>query len=230
MKKPGKPRIDLKDTIIGEWTVLHYIGGGASPKWMCRCTCGTVKPVLGHNLRIKRSTNCGCIKNANISKSRTRHGHSAGGKTSITYQSWRSMMARCFNVTDPNYHQYGGRGITVYAPWAESFESFLADVGLRPSSKYTIDRYPDGRGSYMPGNVRWATATEQGNNRPDGNRFITAFGRTQTLADWAREMKIKWHTLKERLNNPTWSVERALTEPVATKFHPVKSPPASATE
>lgn len=37
--------------------------------------------------------------------------------------------------------------------------------GPRPSTKHSIDRYPNPFGDYEPGNVRWATASEQARNQ-----------------------------------------------------------------
>ena len=32
-------------------------------KWMCRCTCGTITPINGNNLRFGRTRSCGkCYK------------------------------------------------------------------------------------------------------------------------------------------------------------------------
>ncbi len=65
------------------------------------------------------------------------------------------------------------------------FEEFLKDVGRRPSAEYTLDRYPNNDGNYEPGNIRWATRSEQQRNRRQ-NRLITFNGETKCLEDWAK--------------------------------------------
>jgi hypothetical protein len=74
------------------------------------------------------------------------------------------MIRRCENPNDQAYPRYGGRGITVCPEWRADFAAFLRDVGRRPNPELSIDRIDNDRG-YEPGNVRWATAKQQANNR-----------------------------------------------------------------
>lgn len=79
------------------------------------------------------------------------------------YHAWRGIWKRCTVPTDAGYANYGGRGIQVDECWRE-FPRFLADVGRRPSSAYSLDRI-DNDGPYAPGNCRWAVAKVQMANR-----------------------------------------------------------------
>jgi hypothetical protein len=76
-----------------------------------------------------------------------------------TYRSWQSMKTRCNNL---NFRRYGGRGITYCDRW-NSFENFLADMGPRPPG-HSLDRI-NNNGNYEPSNCRWATLSQQAQNR-----------------------------------------------------------------
>ncbi len=47
-----------------------------------------------------------------------------------TYDSWYEMMQRCLNPAEPQYSDYGGRGIIVCESW-KTFANFRADMGVR---------------------------------------------------------------------------------------------------
>jgi len=89
------------------------------------------------------------------------------------YAIWQGMVQRCTNPRRRCYGSYGGRGITVCDRWRDSFESFLADIGPRPSMAHSLDRIDNAKG-YEPGNVRWATRSEQMRNMRSNHWFDLA--------------------------------------------------------
>jgi hypothetical protein len=129
------------------------------------------------------------------------------------YRSWIGMISRCCNEKDTSYHNYGGRGIKVCDEWLNSFSKFYDAMGSMPKDgkRYSIERI-DNNKDYTPDNCRWATYTEQANNRRD-NVNLTYMGRTQTLAQWADELGLNRGTLRDRIQKHCWSVERSLSTP-----------------
>ena len=91
------------------------------------------------------------------------HGHDRRGKRSKEYRAWVNMVWRCYSTVCKQYKDYGGRGIRVCDEWND-FGTFLKDVGLAPSKDHTLDRI-NNDGNYEPGNVRWATRSQQSKNR-----------------------------------------------------------------
>ncbi len=92
-----------------------------------------------------------------------KHGENLRGKMTPEYRAWQSMKQRCSNPRHRGYKNYGGRGIAVARVWLDSFQTFLASIGRRPTTGHSIDRI-DNDGNYEPGNVRWATRSQQRQN------------------------------------------------------------------
>jgi hypothetical protein len=124
------------------------------------------------------------------------------------------MVTRCTNPNHKSYSLYGGKGISVCQEWS-SIDKFVpsieAAIGPRPSQKHSLDRI-DSNGNYEPGNVRWATQSEQLRNQ-SRNRLITFDGETLCLTDWALRAGLEKRTLHARLTTFHWPIEKALTTP-----------------
>lgn len=191
----------------GALTVIKFAGFNPRNQadWLCRCDCGKEKIVFSGNLNNGHTTSCGCLKGL------WKHGENQNSHRTVEYNTWASMIQRCENKNSVEYHNYGGRGISVCDKWRSSFSSFLADVGRRPSKKHSLDRWPDKNGNYEPGNVRWATAIEQGSNSRK-NKTITIGGETMHLAEAARRFGIAPAKISYRLRHG-WSVEETIKTP-----------------
>jgi len=82
----------------------------------------------------------------------------------LEYRSWGQMIQRCTNPNNPVYKHYGGRGIKVCERWRNSYNSFLEDMGRRPTPTHTLDRIKNDL-DYCPENYKWSTRKEQSFNR-----------------------------------------------------------------
>jgi hypothetical protein len=134
-------------------------------RWNCRCACGNTGTVAASNLRRGISRSCGCLMREAVGARNRKH----GGRGTREYNAWQAMIQRCGNANHVAFKNYGGRGIVVCNQWISSFEAFIAHVGARPSALHSLDRIDNDRG-YEPGNVRWATSSEQAKNRRAAKR------------------------------------------------------------
>lgn len=152
--------------------------------WVCKCDCGHEGLYISSRIRANLVKQCKlCATKITAKKNRT-HGM---GKTS-EYKIWTGIKTRCLNVNDHSYAKYGAKGITVCKEWENSFEEFFKYVGRRPSKNHSIDRIDNSKG-YEPGNVRWATKSEQARNR-NNNSYVTDGVRILHINDAADELGI----------------------------------------
>lgn len=157
-------RKDLTGNVYGRLTVQSFaeINKHGSAVWNCECSCGAITKATTNMLAQGNTKSCGCLLK---DKNKT-HGLS---KTP-TWHSWKNMKDRCCNPNHYAFNDYGGRGIKIHEEW-NSFESFLSDMGVKPSDK-TLERVDNNKG-YSPDNCVWASKTSQSRNRrpQKRNRF-----------------------------------------------------------
>jgi len=166
---------------------------------VCRCDCGEQIGVARYQLA--KRTMCFTCAEAERRRKIATHGlHSQPG-----YYSWIKINCRCLDPNDTAFARYGGRGITVCERWhrenPDGLKNFLADMGPKPGSKFSVDRIDNSRG-YEPTNCRWASPKTQQNNRRN-NIQITIDGVTKPVSVWATEAGIKRAALLSRYQSGT---------------------------
>lgn len=151
---------------------------GAKLKAYCRCSCGNKVRVRVDALKDSSTQSCGCLRLEAVKRNGTKVGainlkvaHKVntihGESNSIEHTTLHNMLARCYNKKNPQYKDYGGRGIRVCKRWRKKLGIlfFIEDMGRRPGPEYSIDRWPDNDGNYEPDNCRWATKDQQSRNK-----------------------------------------------------------------
>lgn len=194
------PIVDLLNgvTRFGRLTVLGDGPDHPGPRKngrrvSCLCDCGTFRLVQPSKLRTGQTLSCGCYGAQRASEAHRTHGLT----NTPEYRSWASMKSRCLNPRDPFFERYGGRGITICDRWCDSFEAFLADMGPRPSRRYTLERM-ENDGRYEPRNCRWATPKEQASNTSVAHKLEHA-GEVLTMAEASRRSGLARATIRKRM-------------------------------
>jgi|LakMenEpi03Aug12_release.lakeMendotaPanAssembly.Ray.scaffolds.fasta_scaffold784325_2 hypothetical protein len=142
-------------------TVIQSLGKSKDGHrlWECVCECGKKRIDYASKIRTGKVKNCkDCARNDAANKIKTH-----GMKYSLEYNSWTCMKDRCLNPKSKDYARYGGKGITIYKEWINSFEKFYEYIGKKEKGQ-SIDRIDNTKG-YEPGNVRWANNSQQQRNK-----------------------------------------------------------------
>ena len=126
----------------------------------CICECGTLDVVKNHELRSTKSNSCGCLQRERLGDSARKHGLSGTPE----YGVWQGMIGRCHNPNHVDYCSYGEKGVEVCDRWKASFESFIEDMGRRPTDAHTIERI-DVYSGYSPDNCIWLERDKQAANK-----------------------------------------------------------------
>ena len=175
------------------------------------CDCGNTGVAYRSGLLRGTSTSCGCFRSEFHVKRLTTH----NGSRSSLYKLWRGLLKRCYDEKYENFHNYGGRGITVSERWRTSFENFSNDMGSPPKG-FSLDRI-NVNGPYSRENCRWASAKEQQRNKRN-NELHLFRGRMVTIPE-AMEIagcQLWTTTVRNRIRKGI-PIEQALAEPSNSK-------------
>ena len=148
--------------VFGKLEVI-YECEGLGRRFLFLCDCGNYTETSLESVRSGHTKSCGCIKGGKVI-------HSYFGEKS--YAVWSNAKDRCYNKNCIRYHRYGGRAIKMYSKWINNPVAFCRYVESLVGFGYpglSLDRIDNDKG-YIPGNLRYATATEQANNR--GKKYV----------------------------------------------------------
>jgi hypothetical protein len=186
---------------FGKLVVTECLGRHKSRTYyLCYCDCGGTSEVSHSGLKNGSTNSCGC--------SHWDHKRKHGLAHTSEYTAWQAMKARCSNPNADNHRWYAGTEIDP--EWFNDFGAFIRDMGPKPTPSHSIERMDNGKG-YGPGNCRWATQTEQCNNRRNSH-FVIIDGIRKTIAEWAREVGTPYSTIQARIRRG-WSEEDAIRGP-----------------
>jgi hypothetical protein len=156
--RPGRAK-DISGVRFGRAVAVKPAGKDkhGAVIWDCLCDCGNLFTARMRALTTGRQRSCGCLRNEVADTFCKKHGYAS----SPEYKAYHQAKQRCQNQKCPRFMDWGGRGIRFLFT---SFSEFLKDIGPRPGAGYSLDRI-ENDGNYAPGNVRWATRSEQQLNK-----------------------------------------------------------------
>lgn len=176
---------DMTGYKVGMCEVLERADSDKNGKaqWLVKCECGNQFVTRGNSIRVGHVKSCGCTRDV-WAKKMGQNNKTHGDTKSRLYKTWKGMRDRCNKEYHKSYPQYGGRGITVFKGWDESFENFKEWALTNGyTDELTIDRKSNDEG-YHPDNCRWVDLKTQGRNRRNNVRDFYK-GEYRTLSEIA---------------------------------------------
>jgi hypothetical protein len=149
-------KIDYTGRKIGKLTLINIVGKNHHNAylWEFKCDCGEVGIISSQLLNIStHHHSCGC---------NSKKGNNFRVQNHTLLKAHGSMLKRCYDKDDPNYHNYGGRGIMVCERWHD-YDSFYDDVIGSWKKGLQLDR-TNNDGNYEPSNFRWVTPVQNSRN------------------------------------------------------------------
>lgn len=171
--------------------------------WLFKCDCGNEKIIKMRNVELGTTVSCTC----HIRKLTTKHGYT----NNPVFNIWKKIKARCHDSNDQAYAYYGGRGLSMSEEWKDSFDTFVRDMGVRPSKNHSIDRIDNDIG-YSKENCKWSTKHEQQMNRRN-TIYVDYNGEKVKLFELCEKINVDYVRTFKRIMYYGWDIEKSITTP-----------------
>ena len=158
--------IDMTGKKIGWWSVLertdapkHITSNSAKQAWwLCRCKCGTEKPITGGSLRSGKTKSCGCRcykRNSRYSNIKTKFPKRHGLRNTSLYALHKAMLFKCYQEKNPHFKNYGALGIYVCDEWRR-VTNFISWAKERWKPNHSLELI-DGAKMFSPQTCYWVS-------------------------------------------------------------------------
>ena len=209
---------------FGGWTVLEeaepYVApcGAKQRRFKRRCECGVEREIPVGRRSGNHSKRCGCLSKEvfanNMRKAQKIRASQASHIKEIYPELYRVLnmaIQRCTNPNDPDYKNYGGRGICVCDEWRNDRKKFVEFAIAKGWKKgLQMDR-ENNDGNYDPSNVRFVEPKANVRNRrttirnADGVPLVEVYEK-------AGDKCVTYEIFATRVRRG-WAIEKALTTP-----------------
>lgn len=208
---------------FGRLTVIDSCLIEGKTHWVLQCDCGNVVTKLAKFVKFGHYVSCGCL---------SREITANAVSNERLYGIWQGMKDRCNNSNNPNYHNYGGRGISICKDWEKDYKVFrewsyengwTEDIPEDHNASLSIERI-NVNGNYEPSNCCFIPLREQSKNkRPYSEcqkkktkkdlETIEINGEIKTLREWQELYNISDSLMRYRKKTLKMTTLEALTTP-----------------